>query len=138
MGFIFIGVYILCTGLATFFLKLELLKHIDVYKMLILSGLSITVTGTVITLIIDHSLSFTKNELVAGAVYGLLHTIGLLGFFLALARLDVGIAVAIGISYVVFAAILSWLFLHEPMTIFKVIAITMIVGGSVMLALHPR
>lgn len=58
-----------------------------------------------------------------GAPIGLLMTLGSICYVLALSKLDVGTAAAISTSYVVLAALLSWIFLHESLNWMKIIGI---------------
>ena len=136
MGILFITMYVVFVGLATLFLKFSLDKHLENYKLLMFSGISMFIVGLVATLIANRGLSITKADLSAGLIYGGLHAIGALGFFIAASKMDIGIATALAMVYVVVAAVGSWLFLDESMNSAKVIGIVLILAGAAVLALQ--
>ncbi|MBV9278557.1 MAG: hypothetical protein JOZ41_00605 [Chloroflexi bacterium] len=53
-------------------------------------------------------------------------------------RLPVSIAAPIGIRYIVATVVLAVIFLHDAVTILKVVGLFLAIGGVVLLAHHAR
>lgn len=134
MGIIFLIGYILIVGLGTFLMKFvdKDLTYIQINFLIALGMLAITVP---LLWFSQKNFHIPVKPLPLGILIGLCMAIGSILFVASLSKLPVGPASAIATGYVVFALILSVIFLKEPLDAAKIIGITLTLVGVAILSL---
>src|SRR3954454_8275107 len=113
-GYIFLLGYIVLVGTASFLQKYSM-KSLDPYQVNFLMAIGMLVTAVPALLIKQGGLSVPVKALPRGAPIGLLMALGSISYVLALSRMQVGTAAAISTSYIILVAVLSRIFLGEPL-----------------------
>lgn len=133
VGFLFLFVYILVVGLGSFFQKFAL-KQLTPYQLEFLIGIGMLIISVPVLLWQQKSLYVPIKDVPWGMLIALLFATGSFVYVLAVSRLPVGIAASVSTGYVAVALILSVIFLHEDITIMKVIGVALTVVGVAILS----
>lgn len=130
MGYSFLMVYILLLGVGTFLQKF-VMKTLSPFQLEFLVAIGMFLVSVPALLLSQKSFNIPVSGIPMGMLVGLLFSGGSLAFTLGLSKMNVGLASAISVSYIVLALILSVIFLKEPLTLIKVtgIALTLIGVG---------
>ena len=132
IGYLFLAGYIVLVGISTFMKKFTM-NTLTPYQINFLMALGMVVTAVPALWFAQGSFSVPIRSLPLGAPIGLMMAMGSICFVLALSYLPVGPTSAISTSYVVLAAVLSWIFLGEEMTTQKIVGIALAVSGVALL-----
>lgn len=135
LGFAFLGGYILLVGVASFLQK-AIMKQLTPYQISFLMALGMLALSVPLLWVQQKSLAVPATALPLGVLTGLMMASGAIFYVLALARVPVGTAAAIASSYVVLVVALSFVFLHESLTLGKALGIALTVAGVAILSLH--
>ncbi len=127
-GFGFLLGYIMMVGVASFLEKFSM-KQLNPYQVNFLMAIGMAVTAVPALWIKQGSLKVPAKALPLGAPIGLLMALGSISFVLALAKLPVGMATGISVSYVLLVLFLSWLFLNESMSWLKIVGTLLTISG---------
>ena len=129
-----IGVYVVLIGVSTF-LEKPVLRGLDPLQLNALVGLGIFLVGVVAVFVLDRRVP-PVGPLGAGLAVGLMIGLGSIAYFVGLTRLPVSVAATVGDTYIVVTVLLSFLFLHDTITLPKVAGITCCIAGVLLLAYH--
>jgi drug/metabolite transporter (DMT)-like permease len=132
-GYVFLAGYVVLVGVASFLQKFTM-KDLTPYQINFLMAVGMLITAVPALWWKQGDLSIPARALPLGAPIGLLMSLGSIAYVLALARLPVGLAVAVSTSYVVVVAILARLFLGEPLGWMKVTGIALTLAGIALLS----
>src|SRR5262249_45130632 len=136
-GFGFLLGYIVLVGTASFLEKFSM-KQLNPYQVNFLMAIGMALTAVPALWIKQGNLSVPAKALPLGAPIGLLMALGSISFVLALAELPVGMATGISVSYVLLVMLLSWIFLHETMSLLKVSGALLILIGVALLSWQQK
>ncbi len=134
MGALFLAGYVVVIGVATFLLK-YVSDDFTPYQINLLMAVGMLLIGVPALLIADGTLALPRPRLGLAALVGLLMAAGSILYVLALDKLPVGTASAIATSYVVVVVSLSWVVLHESVTVPKLIGLGLTLAGVAVLSL---
>ena len=132
MGYLYVVGYILLVGVATFLMKVGL-KTLSPFQLNFLMGIGMLVTGLPALLIAHHTLKMPAKELPLGLAIGTLMAIGSILYVLALNKLPAGLVSVLAATYVAVVILLSWLFLKESFDVVKIVGLTLIFAGTLLL-----
>jgi drug/metabolite transporter (DMT)-like permease len=132
-GFGFLLGYIMMVGVASFLEKFSM-KQLNPYQVNFLMAIGMAVTAVPALWIKQGSLKVPAKALPLGAPIGLLMALGSISFVLALAKLPVGMATGISVSYVLLVLFLSWLFLNESMSWLKIVGTLLTISGVALIS----
>lgn len=133
MGALYLAGYVVTIGVATFLLK-YVSDDFSPYQINFLMAVGMVVIGVPALLFADGTFVMPRHRLGLAAVVGLLMAAGSISYVLALQKLPVGPASAIGTSYVVIVVALSWVVLHESISPAKVIGLVLTLAGVAVLS----
>jgi drug/metabolite transporter (DMT)-like permease len=136
-GYLFLLGYIVMVGTASFLQKYSM-KTLDPYQVNFLMALGMIVTAVPALLIKQGGLSVPVKALPLGVPIGLLMALGSISFVLAISRMQVGTAAALSTSYVILVALLSRIFLGEPLGWLKIAGIVITLAGVALLSWEKR
>ena len=136
-GFGFLLGYIVLVGTASFLEKFSM-KQLNPYQVNFLMAIGMAVTAVPALWIKQGNLNVPTKALPLGAPIGLLMALGSISFVLALAELPVGMATGISVSYVLLVMLLSWMFLHESMSLMKISGALLILIGVALLSWQQK
>jgi len=136
-GFGFLLGYIVLVGTASFLEKFSM-KQLNPYQVNFLMAIGMAVTAVPALWIKQGNLNVPTKALPLGAPIGLLMALGSISFVLALAELPVGMATGISVSYVLLVMLLSWVFLHESMSLMKISGALLILIGVALLSWQQK
>ncbi len=136
-GFGFLIGYIVLVGTASFLEKFSM-KQLNPYQVNFLMAIGMAVTAVPALWIKQGSLRVPTKSLPLGAPIGLLMALGSISFVLALAKLPVGMATGISISYVLLVLMLSWIFLGESMNWIKIAGTLLTISGVALLSWQQK
>jgi len=111
------------------------MKSLNAYQVNLLMALGMLIITIPALWFYQKSFKFPQEGLALGIGTGLLMAAGSLLFVLSLSKLPVGLASAVSTSYIVVVVLLSVLFLHEPLSLLKILGILLTVAGVVILSL---
>lgn len=134
MGIIFLLGYILIVGLGTFLMKF-VDKDLTYYQINFLIALGMLAITVPLLLFSQKNFHIPVKPLPLGVLIGLCMALGSILFVASLTKLAVGPASAIATGYVVFALLLSVIFLKEPLDWIKVVGIVLTLAGVAILSL---
>src|SRR5438132_4913158 len=106
-GFGFLFGYIVLVGTASFLEKFSM-KQLNPYQVNLLMAIGMAVTAVPALWIKQGNLRVPTKALPLGAPIGLLMAVGSICFVLSLAKLPVGMATGISVSYFLLVLFLSW------------------------------
>jgi len=133
LGYIFVGIYVLVVGVATFLMKVGL-KNLTPYQLNFLMGIGMMLTGIPALLIAQRSFKIPVKEFPMGLVIGILMAGGSIFYVLAFNKLSAGVASVLATAYVLVVVLLSWIFLKESFDAFKIAGITLtLIGASLLI-----
>lgn len=132
-GYVYLLAYIILVGVATFMMKFSM-KELNPFQVSFLMALGMLATAVPALSIKQGNLKVPVKGLPPGAPIGLLMALGSICYTLAVSKVPVGTASAIVSSYVIFVALLSWLFLGEKLNWMKIIGILLTVIGVALLS----
>lgn len=130
----FVCVYVIMLGIGTF-LEKPAMKSLDAFQINVLTAFGIVLVG-IIALLIRHPGLPGPGPSLLGVGIGAIIGIGTICYFLGLDRLQVSVAATIANAYVLVTILLAILFLHDKMTIPKVIGVILTLAGATLLAYH--
>ncbi len=136
MGYLFLLGYILLVGVATFLQKFAM-KTLSPFQLEFLVAIGMISISSAALFFNQKSFNMPVSGIPMGILVGLLFSGGSLAFTLGLSKMNVGLASAISVSYVVLALILSVIFLKEPLNLMKTIGITLTLVGVAILFYQP-
>ena len=136
-GFGFLLGYIMMVGVASFLEKFSM-KQLNPYQVNFLMAIGMAVTAVPALWIKQGSLKVPAKALPLGAPIGLLMALGSISFVLALAKLPVGMATGISVSYVLLVLFLSWLFLNESMSWMKILGTLLTISGVALISWEQK
>jgi drug/metabolite transporter (DMT)-like permease len=132
-AYAFIGGYVVLLGIATFLQK-PALKTQDALQLNALTGIGLAAVS-VAALAVGDRLRFPALESAgAGLGIGIMMGLGSLSYYLGLRYLPVSVAAPLAITYIAIPVVLSILFLHEPISVFKIAGIVLTVAGVLLLS----
>lgn len=134
IGYLFIGLYVLVVGVATFLMKVGL-KTLSPYQLNFLMGIGMFITGVPALLIAHKSFKMPASELPMGLLIGILMAGGSIFYVLAFSKLSAGLAAVLASAYVVVVIILSWIFLKEGFDFVKIVGLVLTFVGTAILIL---
>jgi drug/metabolite transporter (DMT)-like permease len=133
MGALFLAGYVVVIGVATFLLK-YVSDDFSPYQINLLMGAGMVVIGVPALWLAEGTLALPRTRLPLAALVGGLMAVGSIFYVLAISKLPVGLASAIATSYVVIVLALSWVVLHESMSIPKLIGAALTLAGVALLS----
>lgn len=133
MGMIFLIGYILLVGLGTFLMKF-VHKDLTSYQINFLIAIGMLLVTLPMLLLDQKSLHLPAKGLPLAFISGLCMAIGSILFVASLRTVDVGPASAIAGGYIVFALILSVVFLKEPLDFHKIAGLLLTLAGITILS----
>jgi drug/metabolite transporter (DMT)-like permease len=136
-GFSFLLGYIVLVGTASFLEKFSM-KQLNPYQVNFLMAVGMAVTAVPALWVKQGNLNVPMKALPLGAPIGLLMALGSISFVLALAELPVGMATGISVSYVLLVMLLSWIFLHEGMSVLKISGALLTLIGVALLSWQQK
>ena len=136
-GFIFLGIYILLVGVASFLQKFTM-KELNPYQVNFLMAIGMALTAVPALLLTQGNLTVPIKSLPLGAPIGLLMALGSISYVLALSKVPVGTAAAISTSYILLVVVLSRVFLHESLSWLKIGGIVLTIAGVALLSLEQQ
>lgn len=135
MGLIYLLGYIVVVGFGTFLMKF-VQKDITPYQVNFLIAVGMLVITVPLLLLTQKTLAIPAGKSLPFAVAaGLGMAVGSILFVLSLSKVPVGTASAIASGYIVFALVLSAVFLKEPLDAAKIIGIVLTLAGITILSL---
>lgn len=134
MGLVFLLGYIIIVGFGTFLMKF-VDKDLTYYQINFLIALGMLAITVPLMWFSQKNFHIPIKPLPLGVLIGLCMALGSILFVASLTKLDVGLASAIATGYVVFALLLSIIFLKEPLSLLKVLGIGLALTGIVILSL---
>lgn len=135
MGYIFVGLYVLVVGVATFLMKVGL-KNLSPYQLNFLMGIGMFLTGVPALLLAHKSFKIPTAELPMGLLIGVLMAGGSILYVLSFSKLSAGVASVLATTYVVVVVLLSWIFLKESFDWVKIVGLSLTLVGTAMLTLR--
>lgn len=132
-GYTFLAGYVVFVGVASFLQKFAM-KSLSAYQINALMALGMLVTAIPAWWLAERTLRLPVAGLPWGAPVGLLMALGSIFYVLALSELPAGFAAAMSTGYIVVVVLLSWLFLHEPLTVVKLLGIALVIAGAGLLS----
>jgi drug/metabolite transporter (DMT)-like permease len=127
-GYLFLVIYIILLGIGTFLQKF-VMKTLSPFQLEFLIAIGMFLVSVPALLFTQKSLHIPAAGIPMGLLVGLLFSGGSLAFTLGLSKMNVGLASAISVSYIVLALILSVIFLKEPLNLMKIAGITLTLIG---------
>jgi len=127
----FTGLSIICWGLWGFFSKMTL-DRLDWGAIFVLFGLSTLLVATVSSPQ-SYSVLFQKSAWM-GVLAGITGALGFLFFYRALQQGIVSVVIPISSLYILVAVILAVVFLHEPLTVKKLLGIVSAIIAIILLS----
>ncbi len=133
LGFSYLVGYILLVGVASFLQKFTMGK-LTPYQINFLMAIGMVVIAVPALFIAQKSFAVPVKSLPLGLSIGLMMSLGSILYVLSLAILSVGTAAAISSSYLIVVVLLSWLFLHEPFSLVKLLGFVLTLAGVAILS----
>jgi uncharacterized membrane protein len=134
MGLIYLIGYILVVGFGTFLMKFAH-KDITSAQINFIIAISMLIITAPVLWLTQRSWTLPSKGLAVAGLSGICMAVGSIFFVAALAKVEVGPASAIASGYIVFALMLSMIFLKEPLTALKAIGMVLTLTGIVILSL---
>jgi drug/metabolite transporter (DMT)-like permease len=134
-AFLLMGGYVVIIGIGAF-LEKPALRGLDATQLNGLMAVAMTAVALVAFAAEGPRMPMSLQSL-GGIGVGAMVGVASVSYFLGLRSLPVSVAAAVSNSYIVIAAVLSTLVLHQPMTKARGGAIILTLGGVTLLALGP-
>ncbi len=134
MGIMFLVGYILIVGLGTFLMKF-VDKDLTYYQINFLIAIGMLAITVPLLWFSQKNFHIPIKPLPLGILIGLCMALGSILFVASLSKLAVGPASAIATGYVLFALVLSVIFLKESLDWIKLAGIALTLAGVVILSL---
>lgn len=131
-GFLYLLGYVLLLGIGTFLQKFSM-RQLSPFQLEVLITLGMVIIAVPSLLFAQKSLTIPAKGIPLGGLVGILFASGSLLFTLALSKMQVSIASAVSISYIVIASLLSIIFLKEPINLTKGLGIALTIIGVALL-----
>ena len=135
LGFAFLACYIVGVGVSSFLQKFGM-KYLSAYQINFLMALGMLLIALPALWLKQKSLALPISGLPLGITIGLLMAGGSFFYVLSLQKLPVGTAATLASSYIVPVILLSSIFLHESMSVLKLVGIAFTLIGVVILSLQ--
>lgn len=132
-GFLYLSIYILAVGIGSFLQKFVMNK-ISPFQLEVITAIGMFVVSVPALFIAQKSLKLPIFSAPLSLLVGFLFATGSFIYVLAIAKLPVSIAAPISTGYIVVAIILSALFLHEQISLLKILGIGLTISGVVILS----
>ncbi len=134
MGLLFLFGYIVVVGFGTFLMKF-VDKDLTYYQINFLIAIGMVAITFPLLWFSQKNFHIPLKPLPLGILIGLCMALGSILFVASLSKVAVGPASAIATGYVVFALLLSVIFLREPLSVAKVTGIALTLLGVAILSL---
>lgn len=136
IGVVFALLASLVWGTAPILFKLGLKGEVPPILALMVHNLSAFLLAFLLTLAFGYKLSYPPKELLLVALGGIMSGfLGLLFFFLAVKRGDVSVVSPIASTSPLWASLLAFLLLGEPLSLLRLLGIVLVVLGTVLISL---
>lgn len=133
LGLFYLASYILLVGVASFLQKFAM-KTLSPYQINFLMAIGMAVTAIPALWFVQKSVNIPAKDLPLGIAIGLMMAIGSIAYVLALSKLPLGVTASVSASYLIVVVVLSWIFLHEAFTFWKLLGVLLTLIGVAILS----
>lgn len=133
LGISYLLGYIVLVGIASFLQKFAM-KSITPYQINFLMAIGMAITAIPALWLVQKNLHVAAKDLPLGLTIGFMMAVGSIAYVLALSKLPLGVTAAVSSSYLVVVVILSWIFLHESFSLWKIIGVVLTLVGAAILS----
>ncbi len=110
------------------------MRTLTPYQINFLMAVGMAVTAIPALWLVQKNLHVSSKDLPLGIAIGLMMAIGSIAYVLALSKLPLAVTAAISSSYLILVVVLSWIFLRESFTLWKVIGVIFTLIGVAILS----
>lgn len=133
LGIGYLFSYIILVGVASFLQKFAM-KTLSPYQINFLMAIGMGLTAVPALYFVQKNLQVAAKDLPLGLAIGLMMAIGSIAYVLALSKLPLGVTAAVSSSYLILVVVLSWIFLQESFTLWKIVGILLTLVGVTILS----